>query len=383
MPRPPPSAYGSSPSGGAPSSSIAAWNRGRSKPAPHCPPGPLAQVEDLQLAPGVAAVRRVERAPPGLGQRRRPGQERVLLEPAGRLGDRHPVRVQPDRAGQPGHPQQGLDRDADHVARVVGVEALLDRDFLDVVRPALDERVAAEQPARLGRRVPQRQPVREVARRDLVHGDRRQRGPAEDLQPLVLLVLRPLRPRRGHPVERRGVRLARRGPGHHRHRPLPRLRGRRDHAGAVRVGHQPALGGPGDDLVGQRLRLGDHAVGVRVVAQQLRHQLGDRAARSQPLAGLGRASPAAGRARRRPGRTSPPGRRRWPRPRTAAGSARRRRARPGRARRRRCRRCRRPTPGARPAGPARPAPRPRPGRPRPGRRPARGPRTGWRRRSPG
>ena len=128
--------------------------------------------------------------------------------------------------------------------------------------------------------------MREVARRDLVHGDRRQRGPAEHLQPLGLLVLRPLRPRRGDPVERRGVRLARSGPGHHRHRPLPRLRGRRDHAGAVRVGHQPPLGRPGDHLVGQRLRLGDHAVGVRVVAQQLRHQLGDRAAGSQPAAGL-------------------------------------------------------------------------------------------------
>src|SRR5690348_4612679 len=32
-------------------------------------PGPLAQLEDLQLAPGVPVVGRVEGAPPGLGQR--------------------------------------------------------------------------------------------------------------------------------------------------------------------------------------------------------------------------------------------------------------------------------------------------------------------------
>ena len=259
---------------------------GAVEPRTPVPPGPLPQVADLQLAPGVAAVRRVEGAPPGLGQRRLASQERVLLEPAAGLGDGHPVGVQADRAREPGHPQQGLDRDTDHVSRIVGVEALLYRDFLDVMRPALDERLAAEQPARLGRRVPQRQPVREVPRCDLVHGDRRQRGPAEHLQPFGLLVLGPLRPRRGHPVERRRVRLARSGPGHHRHRPLPRLRGRRDHAGAVRVRNQPALGGPGDHLVGQRLRLGDHAVGVGVVAQQLGHQLSHRTARGQPAAGL-------------------------------------------------------------------------------------------------
>ncbi len=46
-------------------------------------PGPLAQRQDLQLAPGVAAVGRVERGPPRLGRRRRARQVGVGLEALG------------------------------------------------------------------------------------------------------------------------------------------------------------------------------------------------------------------------------------------------------------------------------------------------------------
>ncbi len=78
----------------------------------------------------------------------------------------------------------------------------------------------------------------------------------------------------------------RRGPGHHRHRPLPGLRRRPDQALAVVVRHQPALGRPGDHLGGQRAGLGEHAVGVRVVVEQGRHGLGGRLAGRDPLARL-------------------------------------------------------------------------------------------------
>src|SRR2546423_10676 len=61
-------------------------------------PGPLAEPEDLQLAPGVPAVGRVEGGPPGLGQRRRAGQVGIVFEPARRLLDRHPGRVHADGA---------------------------------------------------------------------------------------------------------------------------------------------------------------------------------------------------------------------------------------------------------------------------------------------
>src|SRR5581483_12222819 len=47
--------------------------------------GALAKLEDLQFAPGVAAVGGVERGPPGLGERGGAGQMGVRLEPARRL----------------------------------------------------------------------------------------------------------------------------------------------------------------------------------------------------------------------------------------------------------------------------------------------------------
>src|ERR1700684_2122356 len=49
-------------------------------------PCPLAQLEQLELAPGVPAVGRVEGCPPGLGQRGGSRQVGVRLEPARRLG---------------------------------------------------------------------------------------------------------------------------------------------------------------------------------------------------------------------------------------------------------------------------------------------------------
>src|SRR5258708_17626320 len=89
-------------------------------------PGPLAQLEDLQLAPGVPAVGRVEGGPPGLGQRRGPGQVGVGLEPAGRVVDRHPGRVHADGARQPGHPDQRLPPDPDPDPPGGGAQPLFD-----------------------------------------------------------------------------------------------------------------------------------------------------------------------------------------------------------------------------------------------------------------
>jgi hypothetical protein len=125
---------------------MALWKRCRVKPAPQSFPGPLAQLEDLQLAPGVPAVGRVEGGPPGLGQRPGPGQVGVGLEPAGRVADRHPGRVHADGARQPGHPDQRLQPDPDRDPRVVGAEPLFHAQFLAVVRPALDERAGLQGP---------------------------------------------------------------------------------------------------------------------------------------------------------------------------------------------------------------------------------------------
>src|SRR5581483_3310394 len=132
-------------------------------------PGPLAQPEDLQLAPGVPAVARVEGAPPGLGQRRGPGQVRVGLEPARRVLDRHPGRVQADGARQPGHPDQRLQPDADGNPRVAVAEPLFHAQFLAVVGPALDERAGLQGLPDVRRQVAQGSAVREVPGCHLVH----------------------------------------------------------------------------------------------------------------------------------------------------------------------------------------------------------------------
>ena len=82
-------------------------------------PGPLAQRHDLQLAPGVAAVGRVEGRPARLGQRgrRRPGA--CPPRTGGRPPHGHARGVHADRARQPGHPDQRLEPHADREPRVV------------------------------------------------------------------------------------------------------------------------------------------------------------------------------------------------------------------------------------------------------------------------
>src|SRR5580700_9672517 len=154
-------------------------------------PGPLAQLEDLQLAPGVTAVGRVERGPPGLGQRGQTEQVSVRLEPARGLLDRHVRGVHADGAGQPSHADQRLQPDADHDPGIGGAEAFLHAQFLGVVRPPLDERAGVHGPADLRGHPAQRPAVGEVPGRHLVHGDAGQRRVAEHLQPLLLLTFRP------------------------------------------------------------------------------------------------------------------------------------------------------------------------------------------------
>src|ERR1700722_16110895 len=168
-------------------------------------PGPVAQRHDLQLSPGVAAVGRVEGRPPGLGERRRAGQVGVGLEPRGRLLHGHARRVHPERAGQPGHPDQGLEPDAEREPRVVGQEPLLDAELLGVVRPALHEGAREQRPPDGAAGPAQRLVMREVPRRDLVHSDGRQGGGAEHLEPLLGLLLRPRLVRRGDPGPGRGA----------------------------------------------------------------------------------------------------------------------------------------------------------------------------------
>src|SRR6266700_2190095 len=117
-------------------------------------PGTFPELEDLQLAPGIPAVGRVEGGSPGLGQRRGPGQVGIRLEPAGRVVDRHPGRVHPDGARQPGHPHQCLQPDADRDPRVAAAEPLFHAELLAVVRPALDECAGVQGPPDFGRHVP-------------------------------------------------------------------------------------------------------------------------------------------------------------------------------------------------------------------------------------
>src|SRR5580704_5770453 len=232
-------------------------------------PGPFAELEDLQLAPGVPAVGRVEGSPPGLGQRRGPGQVGIRLEPARRVLDRHPGRVHADGARQPGHPHQRLEPDPDRDPRVVGAEPFLHAEFLAVVRPALDERAGLQRAPDLRAQVPQRAAVREVPGRHLVHGDAGQRGVTEHLQPLLLLTFRPGFLRRGDVVPRRAFRLAGRRPRHHRHRPPPGLGRETDQAHAVVVGDQVMVASELDGPLGPQPGRVDHTGAVGVVMVQV------------------------------------------------------------------------------------------------------------------
>src|ERR1035437_10554826 len=84
-----------------------------------------------------------------------------------------------------GDPDERLQPDADREPGVVSAESLLDAEFLRVVSPALAEGVRVQRPPYLGGRPPDGPAVREMAGSDLVHRDARQRGRAEDLQPLL------------------------------------------------------------------------------------------------------------------------------------------------------------------------------------------------------
>ena len=153
--------------------------------------------------------------------------------------------------------------------------------------PALDERVGVQRPPHVGGRVPNGPAVREVPGRDLVHGDPRQRRGAEDLQPLLLLLLRPGRVRWGDVVPGRPLGLARCRGRHHRHRPAPRLRCQPDQALPVVVGHQVAFPGERDRLLRPVPRGVKHAVRPRVVADQFPGHRQGRPARIDAGAALG------------------------------------------------------------------------------------------------
>src|SRR5437764_11999160 len=93
--------------------------------APRCP-GALAQAEDLELAPRVAAVGGVEGGPGRLAAGSGALEMGVLFEAAGGLLHRHLTGVQADRDGQAGDADQGLDGDARFEARIVAPKALFD-----------------------------------------------------------------------------------------------------------------------------------------------------------------------------------------------------------------------------------------------------------------
>src|SRR5438094_369411 len=81
--------------------------------------GPIADAQDLELAPRVAAVGGVEAGPGRLAPGRRALEEGVVLEAAGGLVDRHVAAVHADGDGQAGDADEGLDGDAGGEAGVV------------------------------------------------------------------------------------------------------------------------------------------------------------------------------------------------------------------------------------------------------------------------
>src|SRR6266540_2346198 len=252
-----------------------------------CGAGAVAEGEDLDLPPGVPTVGGVEGGPRRLGTGGGAADEGIGGEAADGLVHAHRARVHPDRDGQPRHPLERLDRDADGEARVVGAEALLEAQLLDVVRPALGERLGMERATHVALYPAQAATVGEVPGSDLVHGDGRQAEAAEHLEPLLLLLGGPGGVWRGDVVARGSVVLIRRGPRHHRQRPAARRRRRADQALAVEVGHQPVVAGERDRLCRHVLGLPEHTGGVGVVARKLLDDLGGRAAGRVAVAGVG------------------------------------------------------------------------------------------------
>ena len=98
--------------------------------------------------------------------------------------DRHRAAVHADRAREPRDADQRLQPHPDREPRVLGHEVLLDAELLAVVRPPSANASENNPPSYGRRRVTQAPAVGEVARRDLVHRDARQRRRAEHLEPV-------------------------------------------------------------------------------------------------------------------------------------------------------------------------------------------------------
>ena len=94
--------------------------------------------------------------------------------------------------GESGHPDEGVEVDADGEPGVICPEALLDHQFLGVAGPSLDERLREQAAPHVSLdELAEHPAVGEVAGRDLVHRDGGTHGGAEDGQPLVLGLLVP------------------------------------------------------------------------------------------------------------------------------------------------------------------------------------------------
>src|SRR5207244_11251866 len=96
----------------------------RVAPAP-AGPGLVPQGDDLELAPGVAAVGRVVRGAGGLGPGRGAAQEGVGLEAMHGLLHVHGPGVQPGGPAPAAEAYEGLHEDPDGEARILLAAALL------------------------------------------------------------------------------------------------------------------------------------------------------------------------------------------------------------------------------------------------------------------
>ena len=218
-------------------------------------PGPLAQLEDLELAPGVPAVGRVEGGAAGLGQRGRAGQVGVRLEPARRLlrpSSPRCARRWRRPAGSPGPapPARRRSRSGDRRRRSLP--------------PRIVPRRSAPSPRRTRWSARLRR-TSEVSRRSARPWEKCPGATSCTAMPGSVVALktsshssfsrfRPGLLGRGDVEPGRAVRLAGRGRGHHRHRPAARLGRRADQADAVVVGDQVAF--PGERRWPARSRAG-------------------------------------------------------------------------------------------------------------------------------
>ena len=209
------------PSGGAPRVRRAWWNLQRECHTPGSS-GPVPKWHDLELAPGVAPIGGVVGGPRRLASGGRAEQEGVGLEACRGIVHGHRPLMDAEGAGEAGHPDKGVQVDANGESGVVCAEALLDHQLLGVVGPSLDERLReqaapdippgelAEHPA-----------MGEMTGRYLVHGDGGTHGGAEGGQPFMLGLLVPGLIGRADVIARRGAVLEGAGPVHHGRSPAP------------------------------------------------------------------------------------------------------------------------------------------------------------------